>query len=96
MCRAIPTDADTALCAAVLARRWRDLTERLVALEQTIERLQLLEVVPAQGTRPMFLHEAAEPLAQIPRLVGHHVELARQRLRSHALEHRRGYQLRLL
>src|SRR5215831_6979868 len=39
---------------AVVAGRWSNLRESLIVFEQTIERRQLLQVLPAQRASPVF------------------------------------------
>lgn len=72
-----------------------DLAERLIAFQQPVQRLELLERPRRQRPAHMLADEAAEPFAQIAGLTGGIVERARRRARLELVEHNGRHQLRL-
>jgi len=66
-----------------------------VAFQQAVERVELRQIRRLQRPPLVRLHEAPEPLAQMPCLIGDLIELAGQRQASHAAKNVSRHQPRL-
>src|SRR5579872_1970388 len=64
-----------------------DAAERLLARQQRVEGIEFAQRSRLQWLSHVPADEAAAPLAQLPRLTGHAIELARFRTRPDVVEH---------
>ena len=74
-------------------RRGNDPVEGVIALQQTIQRLQFGKTFRRQRMPLVLTHKAPEPLAQASCLIRDLVELAGECLRPNVLERLRGHKL---
>jgi hypothetical protein len=67
----------------------------VIAFQQSIEWLQLIEIGPGEWMSPVPLDEFSEPLSQATSLTGHLIQLTRQGMAADLLEHGRRHKLGL-